>query len=114
MEHFNYKPTGVCSRNIEIELDGNRIEKVAFTGGCSGNTQGIAALIVGMDIDDAIARLSGIRCGLKQTSCPDQLARALLHIKSEREAGYGEKQQGICVWYDIRCVMRKAHDCYGG
>lgn len=85
MEHFNYKPTGVCSRNIEIELDGNRIEKVAFTGGCSGNTQGIAALIVGMDIDDAIARLSGIRCGLKQTSCPDQLARALLHIKSERE-----------------------------
>ena len=73
MEHFNYKPTGVCSRNIEIELD--------------GNTQGIAALIVGMDIDDAIARLSGIRCGLKQTSCPDQLARALLHIKSEREAG---------------------------
>lgn len=74
MEHFNYKPTGVCSRNIEIELDGNRIEKVAFTGGCSGNTQGIAALIVGMDIDDAIARLSGIRCGLKQTSCPDQLA----------------------------------------
>ena len=50
MEHFNYKPTGVCSRNIEIELDGNRIEKVAFTGGCSGNTQGIAALIVGMDI----------------------------------------------------------------
>lgn len=85
MEHFNYKPTGVCSRNIEIELDGNRIEKVAFTGGCSGNTQGIAALIVGMDIDDAIARLSGIRCGLKQTSCPDQLARALLHIKSETE-----------------------------
>lgn len=114
MEHFNYKPTGVCSRNIEIELDGNRIEKVAFTGGCSGNTQGIAALIVGMDIDDAIARLSGIRCGLKQTSCPDQLARALLHIKSEREAGYRKKQQGICAWYDIRCVMRKAHDCCGG
>ena len=55
MEHFNYKPTGVCSRNIEIELNGNRIEKVAFTGGCSGNTQGIAALIVGMDFDGALA-----------------------------------------------------------
>ena len=100
MEHFNYKPTGVCSRNIEIELD--------------GNTQGIAALIVGMDIDDAIARLSGIRCGLKQTFCPDQLARALLRIKSEREAGLRKKQQGICAWYDIRCVIRKTHDCCGG
>ncbi len=87
MEHFSYKPTGVCSRNIEIETDGNRIAKVTFTGGCSGNTQGIAALIVGMDIDEAITRLSGIRCGFKTTSCPDQLAQALLRLKSERAAG---------------------------
>ena len=82
-----YKTRGVCSREIRFDIDGNTIKTVQFVGGCSGNTQGIAALIVGMDIDDAIARLSGIRCGLKQTSCPDQLARALLHIKSEREAG---------------------------
>lgn len=114
MEHFNYKPTGVCSRNIEIELDGNRIEKVAFTGGCSGNTQGIAALIVGMDIDDAIARLSGIRCGLKQTSCPDQLARALLRIKSEREAWYDIQGKGKNSRGSARCVIRKTHDCCGG
>lgn len=87
MEHFSYKPTGVCSRNIEIETDGNRIAKVTFTGGCPGNTQGIAALIVGMDIDEAITRLSGIRCGFKTTSCPDQLAQALLRLKSERAAG---------------------------
>ena len=57
MEHFNYKPTGVCSRNIEIELDGNRIEKVAFTGGCSGNTQGIAALIVGTENTRLLRRI---------------------------------------------------------
>ena len=84
MEHFNYKPTGVCSRNIEIELDGNRIEKVAFTGGCSGNTQGIAALIVGMDIDEAIKRMKGIKCGPRPTSCPDQLATALEQYKAQQ------------------------------
>ena len=94
MEHFNYKPTGVCSRNIEIELDGNRIEKVAFTGGCSGNTQGIAALIVGMDIDDAIARLSGIRCGLKQTSCPSSP-----NGKQDKERNSRESARGMI--YDV-------------
>ena len=77
MEHFNYKPTGVCSRNIEIELDGNRIEKVAFTGGCSGNTQGVASLVSGMPAEEAIRRLSGIHCGPRSTSCPDQLSIAL-------------------------------------
>ena len=72
-----YKPTGVCSREINIELDGDTIKSVKFTGGCSGNTQGVAALVAGMKASDAIARLEGIRCGMKETSCPDQLAKAL-------------------------------------
>ena len=67
-----YKPTGVCSKEINIELDGDVIKSVKFTGGCSGNTQGVAALV-----SDAISRLEGIRCGIRETSCPDQLAKAL-------------------------------------
>ena len=72
-----YKPTGVCSKEINIELDGDTIKSVKFTGGCSGNTQGVAALVAGMKVSDAITRLEGIRCGRKETSCPDQLAKAL-------------------------------------
>lgn len=72
-----YKPTGVCSKEINIELDGDTIKSVKFTGGCSGNTQGVAALVAGMKVSDAITRLEGIRCGMKETSCPDQLAKAL-------------------------------------
>ena len=67
----------VCSRQIDIETDGEVIRQVRYTGGCSGNTQGVAALVKGMKAQDAIDRLSGIRCGMKSTSCPDQLARAL-------------------------------------
>ena len=72
-----YKPTGVCSKEINIELDGDVIKSVRFTGGCSGNTQGVAALVAGMKVSDAISRLEGIRCGIRETSCPDQLAKAL-------------------------------------
>ncbi len=72
-----YKPTGVCSKQIDIELDGDVIKSVKFTGGCSGNTQGVAALVAGMKVSDAISRLEGIRCGIRETSCPDQLAKAL-------------------------------------
>ena len=72
-----YKPTGVCSKQIDIELDGDVIKSVKFTGGCSGNTQGVAKLVEGMKAEDAIARLEGIRCGVRPTSCPDQLAKAL-------------------------------------
>ena len=72
-----YKPTGVCSKEIKIELDGDVIKSVKFTGGCSGNTQGVAALVAGMKVSDAISRLEGIRCGIRETSCPDQLAKAL-------------------------------------
>lgn len=72
-----YKPTGVCSKEINIELDGDVIKSVKFTGDCSGNTQGVAALVAGMKVSDAISRLEGIRCGIRETSCPDQLAKAL-------------------------------------
>ena len=77
MEKIEYTTKGVCSRQIHIELDGNVISSVKFVGGCAGNTQGVAALIKGMTVEDAIERLSGIRCGFKPTSCPDQLACAL-------------------------------------
>ena len=77
MEQFVYKTKGVCSREIVIQLDGDVIAEAKFVGGCSGNTQGISALVKGMTVKDAIARLEGIRCGFKSTSCPDQLAEAL-------------------------------------
>lgn len=75
-----YKTTGTCSQMIEIEMDGDKISSVAFTGGCNGNLQGISALVKGMTAEDAIARLKGIKCGFKSTSCPDQLAVALEKI----------------------------------
>lgn len=77
MATISYVPHGVCSRKIDIEIENNVIKSVKYTGGCAGNTQGVAALIAGMQVDEAIERLSGIRCGFKQTSCPDQLANAL-------------------------------------
>ena len=82
MEKFVYTPSGVCSRKIELILDGDRIALVKFTGGCSGNTQGLAAMLRDTMIDEAISRLDGIRCGFKNTSCPDQLAKALAAIKA--------------------------------
>lgn len=72
-----YKTKGVCSQEIHFELDGDTIKSVEFIGGCSGNTQGIASLVKGMKVSDAISRLEGIRCGFRPTSCPDQLATAL-------------------------------------
>ena len=77
---MKYKTQGVCSSFIDIEMNGNVIETVKFTGGCHGNLQGIAALVQGMSAEDAIARLKGIKCGFKNTSCPDQLAHALESI----------------------------------
>ncbi len=74
---INYTPRGVCSRNISIEITNGIIDRVKFTGGCSGNTQGVAALVSGMKVDEAIKRLEGIDCNGKGTSCPDQLAKAL-------------------------------------
>ena len=77
MEQFVYKTRGVCSSAIEICIDNDVIQSVKYHGGCSGNTQGVAALVAGMKVEDAIQRLSGIRCGFKSTSCPDQLSVAL-------------------------------------
>ena len=77
MESFTYTTRGVCSRSIDITVENNVIREVTYHGGCSGNTQGISALVRGMTVEDAIERLSGIRCGFKSTSCPDQLAHAL-------------------------------------
>ena len=82
MNHYTYKPTGVCSRQIDIDVEDNTIVKVTFTGGCSGNTQGVAALIAGMNIDEAISRIEGIHCGPRSTSCPDQLSKALRAYKA--------------------------------
>ena len=74
---MKYIPNGVCSKEIDIELKDGVIDSVQFTGGCNGNLKGISALVKGMNPEDAIARLKGIKCGFKQTSCPDQLAHAL-------------------------------------
>lgn len=84
MEKFSYIPRGVCSRKIDIEIEDGIIKSVKYTGGCSGNTQGVAALIAGMNVDEAIERLCGIRCGFKPTSCPDQLATALKEYKEQK------------------------------
>ena len=74
---MTYKTKGVCSREINFEVEDNKVKNVQFVGGCSGNTQGVARLIDGMDIDEAISRIEGIQCGFRRTSCPDQLAQAL-------------------------------------
>lgn len=79
-----YKPLGTCSKFIDVTIENGRIKQVRFIGGCHGNTQGIAALIAGMEVDEAIAKLSGIDCGGRGTSCPDQLAKALTQLKSSR------------------------------
>ena len=74
---IDYTPRGVCSRHISIELENGVIEQVKVTGGCSGNLQGLSSLLRGMKAEEAVRRLEGIRCGMKPTSCPDQIARAL-------------------------------------
>lgn len=74
---INYTPKGVCSRQIIVEVEDGIVRKVEFFGGCNGNSKGVAALAAGMRVEDVIARLEGTRCGMKPTSCPDQLAQAL-------------------------------------
>lgn len=81
---MKYRPTGVCSKEIQFDLDDqNRIHNVRFLGGCNGNLQGIASLVEGMEVEDAIHRLSGIKYGAKATSCPDQFAKALQASQNE-------------------------------
>ncbi|WP_244835295.1 TIGR03905 family TSCPD domain-containing protein [Clostridium sp. BJN0001] len=78
---FSYETKGTCSSRIDLEIENNKIKSVNFVGGCSGNLQGISALVKGMSIDEAYKKLSGIKCGSKNTSCPDQLSKALLEWK---------------------------------
>lgn len=78
---MRYKTSGVCSSAIDFDVVDNKVTNVKFIGGCSGNTQGVAALIEGMNIDEAIKRIEGIRCGFRPTSCPDQLSKALKQFK---------------------------------
>jgi uncharacterized protein (TIGR03905 family) len=72
-----YKTKGTCSTQIDIELDGDTIKSVSFTGGCNGNLKGVSKLVEGMKCEDAIGKLRGIKCGFKNTSCPDQLSYAI-------------------------------------
>ncbi len=78
---MTYQTQGVCSQKIDFDIVDNKVHNVKFTGGCNGNTQGVAALVEGMDVDEAIRRMEGIKCGFRPTSCPDQLAHALLFAK---------------------------------
>lgn len=83
---FTFYPEGVCSMMIEIELEGDTIKDVVFTGGCNGNLSGISKLIKGMKAEEVIEKLKGTRCGFKDTSCPDQLSKALRLALNEARA----------------------------
>ena len=83
-KHYTYKTKGVCASEISFDLIDGHVFNVKFKGGCRGNTQGVAALIAGMNIDEAISRIAGIHCGPRSTSCPDQLSKALKAYKAEQ------------------------------
>ena len=85
MDKITYTPKGVCTRQIEVELDGDIIHRVEFLGGCMGNTRGVARLVEGMSVQEAVTRLEGIECGRKGTSCPDQLAKAIIELVKKRK-----------------------------
>ena len=74
---YEYKTKGTCSRSILFDIEDGKVKNVQFIGGCNGNLKGIGALVEGMDVQDVISRVEGIQCGMKSTSCPDQLAQAL-------------------------------------
>ena len=80
---FEYKTQGTCSQRIFFDIEDGKVKNVQFLGGCNGNLKGIGSLVDGMDIDDVISRLEGTTCGLKVTSCPDQLAKALKAAKTQ-------------------------------
>ena len=74
---YKYRTSGTCARTINFEIDSGKVKNVSFEGGCNGNLKGISAIVEGMDAETVIEKFSGIRCGFKNTSCPDQLAKAL-------------------------------------
>ena len=79
---YTFKTKGTCAQMISFDVEDNKLSNVQFYGGCNGNLKGIGSLVEGMDIDEVITRLEGIKCGMKQTSCPDQLAEALKAVKN--------------------------------
>ena len=79
---YEYKTKGTCSQRVFFEIEDGKVKNVQFVGGCNGNLKGIAALVEGMNVEDVITRVEGIRCGMKATSCPDQLAKALKEVKA--------------------------------
>lgn len=79
---YEYKTSGTCSQKIFFEIEDGKVKGVEFLGGCNGNLKGIGALVEGMKVEDVIARVEGIRCGMKSTSCPDQLAKALKAVNN--------------------------------
>ncbi len=81
---YNYKTKGTCSQFINFEIEDGKVKNVQFLGGCNGNLKGIGSLVEGMDVDEVIARLEGTTCGMKPTSCPDQLATALKEAKAQQ------------------------------
>ena len=80
-KQIEFKTHGTCSRMVKVEVEDGVITSCEFVGGCSGNTQGVASLVIGMKTEEAIAKIKGIKCGMKDTSCPDQLAQALIAIE---------------------------------
>lgn len=81
--HKTYKTVGTCSKEINFDIEDNKIHNVSFVGGCNGNLKAVSSLVEGQDIDTVIKRLKGIKCNSKQTSCGDQLATALQEVKNE-------------------------------
>ena len=79
---YTFKTMGTCAQMISFDVEDNKLSNVQFYGGCNGNLKGIGSLVEGMDINQVIAKLEGIKCGMKQTSCPDQLAAALKAVKN--------------------------------
>ena len=80
--HYEHTNKGTCSRTILFDIEDGKVKNVQYIGGCNGNLKGIGSLVEGMDIDEVIARLEGTTCGMKNTSCPDQLAQALKEVKA--------------------------------
>ena len=86
MTHFEYRTRGTCSKLISLDLDGDRVHNVKFVGGCDGNLKAISSLVEGLTVDEITDKISGIRCGVKNTSCGDQLAQALRAAKQAQSA----------------------------
>ena len=111
---YSYKTHGTCSRRIDFDLDDdNTVHNVRFTGGCNGNLSGISSIVEGMNAEDVIDRFDGIRCGFKQTSCPDQFATALRKALEEKNGKYQHSRSAS----DIRCapaVIWKGNNYFGG